>query len=214
MTDPLEDQLRRRKRQLASGLAALVLVSAGLVAFQVSRPGNSSPRQEMAAQGENGSPSATEAASGTVTSGVAASPPPTLRGSSQTTTITVPTTTPTTAAGATSSTTIASNGSQVRGMVLFGPTCPVERVPPDSACAPRPGPAHIQLLRTDGTVAAQGYAGSSGQFAISVAPGTYTVIAESTTSDPGRGCSANPATVTVSPMAASTIDISCDTGIR
>lgn len=102
------------------------------------------------------------------------------------------------------------------GTVLFGPVCPVERFPPDPACAPRPGAAHIQLARADGTVAAQGDAGSDGRFALTVTPGRYTVNAASGPPAPavGRGCAATPAQVALAAGATATVAVSCDTGIR
>lgn len=249
----LAGRVRRRKRQMSSALAALLLVSAGAVAVavQMGRPGNS-PARQVAARGANGSPSTNAGAGGASTSALAVSPgaastpgapstpgalgastgisttppvktvpsPSSVPGGPQATTVLAPTTTattPTTVPGVTStSTAIASAGSQVRGTVLFSPTCPVERVPPDPACAPRPGPAHIQLVRADGTIAAQGDAGSGGQFAISVAPGSYGVQAESSPAAPGigRSCTASPAQVIVKSEAGSTVAVSCDTGIR
>jgi hypothetical protein len=100
--------------------------------------------------------------------------------------------------------------------VTFSPTCPVEQIPPDPACAPRPGPAHIELVRADGSVAAQGDAGANGQFAITVAPGTYAVHATTLPGSAaiGRGCTATPASVRVTPAAGADVTVSCDTGIR
>jgi hypothetical protein len=268
MTDPLEDQLRqaltsdaarfspvetmgatrdqvigrvrRRKRQVSLGLAAVLLVAAGAVALQMGRPGDS-PRQ-VAAIGGDGSastasgttatgsgdpgPSGVSVSPGAVgvvvtpTVGVVVVPPSSVPGAPRGTTLPAPATTittPTTSPGVTSvPTTTASTGSQVGGTVLFGPTCPVEQNPPNPACAPRPGPAHIQPVRINATVAAQGDAGSDGQFAISVAPGTYLVQAQSTSSTGGigRGCTVTPAEVSVAPDTRTTVAVSCDTGIR
>ena len=44
-------------------------------------------------------------------------------------------------------TTTLAPGSEVRGTVVFSPVCPVECDPPDPACAPRPGPATVELAR-------------------------------------------------------------------
>jgi len=67
-----------------------------------------------------------------------ATTPPPVRATT-TTTIVAPSTvpTPTTAAA-----TLPASGG-VSGTVLFSPVCPVERVPPDPACAPRPGAGEI-----------------------------------------------------------------------
>jgi len=104
--------------------------------------------------------------------------------------------------------------SEVRGTVLFSPVCPVESIPPDPACAPRPGPADIELVRPDGSVAAAAGAGDDGSFAIAVAPGRYAVGATVRGPGIGGGCQADPPEVTVDPGAPATVTISCDTGIR
>ncbi len=89
-------------------------------------------------------------------------------------------------------------------MVLWGPVCPA--VISDPSCAPVPGPAHIELVRADGTTAAQGDAGDDGGFSVSVPPGSYSVNAP--------GCRTSPNAVTLAPGAAASVDVLCDTGIR
>jgi hypothetical protein len=217
-------------------VAAVALVlTAGTVALAAGRSGNSSSRR-VAAAGANGSDSTTTSApvDGTPVVGVdPASPtstivvPSTTIGSGSATTrpttapkvSTVPSTGPSTTSMSTTtiaSTTLVPARSQVRGTVLFSPTCPVEQNPPSPSCAPRPGPAHIQLLRADGSVAAEGTAASDGTFAIAVGPGNYTVVAQTVAASSaiGRGCTANPGSVTVTPGSAQTVAVSCDTGIR
>jgi hypothetical protein len=99
--------------------------------------------------------------------------------------------------------------------VRFSPVCPVERVPPDPQCAPRGGAARITLVRADGAVAASGDAAAAdGAFSFPVAPGTYAVQAAAAAPSPGRGCQADPSTVTVPARAYVTVTVSCDTGIR
>ncbi|MCA1675610.1 MAG: hypothetical protein LC799_26670 [Actinobacteria bacterium] len=132
-------------------------------------------------------------------------------------TTTVPATSPTTApitAVTTSPTTRAGARSGVKGTVLFSPVCPVERPRPDPECAPRPGAADIQLVRPNGTVAAQGRAGSEGHFGVVVAPGFYAVRATADAPGPGKGCQVEPAEVTVVAGAVALVAVSCDTGIR
>jgi len=102
--------------------------------------------------------------------------------------------------------------SGVKGTVLFSPVCPVEQVPPDPACAPRPGAAEIRLVRRNGPVAAGSQAGPDGRFVVRVRPGHYAV--EATASSPGKGCQATPSEVTVTARSYVTIDVGCDTGIR
>ncbi|MEA2826600.1 MAG: hypothetical protein QOG43_1039 [Actinomycetota bacterium] len=106
------------------------------------------------------------------------------------------------------------DGSGVHGTVLFGPVCPVERIPPDPACAPRPGPARIRLFRADGALAAEGTAGDDGNFMIPVGPGTYEVQTEAATAGPGRGCQAEPAQILVPSGSFVSVSVTCDTGIR
>jgi len=71
-------------------------------------------------------------------------------------------------------------------------------------------------VRADGSVAAAGDAGTSGDFAIPVAPGTYTVEAAAIAANTsiGRGCTVTPAQVTVARGTTVTVAVSCDTGIR
>jgi hypothetical protein len=103
-------------------------------------------------------------------------------------------------------------GSEVTGTVRFSPVCPVERLPPDPACAPRPGPADIELVGPDGVVAASTTAGEDGAFTIPVPPGSYEVRAAAGTL--GRACQPDPAQVIVAPASSVSVSVSCDTGIR
>lgn len=99
----------------------------------------------------------------------------------------------------------------VKGRVTLSPTCPVERMPPDPACAPKPYPTSISILK-DGNMylvnAMQGDA--DGAFSVSLDPGTYTLRAS--------GGSVLPRCPDVSVEVKSgqnvTADISCDSGIR
>jgi len=102
----------------------------------------------------------------------------------------------------------------VEGTVLFGPVCPVERIPPDPQCSPRPGAARIQVVRADGGVVAEGTAGLDGRFTIAVAPDTYDVTAVATAPGPGRSCQVDPPQVTVVAGSFVPVRVACDTGIR
>ena len=126
-----------------------------------------------------------------------------------TTTTPTPTPTPTTVAAVQ-----VPGPAEVRGTVLFSPVCPVERNPPDPACAPRPGPATVQLSRTDGIGFAEDQAGDDGRFSMAVPPGVYTVHAFGAASGIGGGCQPDPAEVTLEPDTSTTVTVSCDTGIR
>jgi hypothetical protein len=99
----------------------------------------------------------------------------------------------------------------VRGTVLLGPVCPVERIPPDPACAPKPYATAITVYRAGSTsVFATGKSDASGTFQFSLPPGSYTLKASGGTMLPR--CS--PTDVTVGLSGYATTSISCDTGIR
>lgn len=113
---------------------------------------------------------------------------------------------------ATVSTTTTASG--VAGTVRFGPVCPVERIPADLACAPRPGAASIRLDPSGGRPAITGTAGADGRFSIPAPPGVYAVSATATAASPGRGCSADPPQAMVVAGTFVTVSVLCDTGIR
>lgn len=144
-------------------------------------------------------------------------PTTTARVPHPTTTVRIPPSPSTTTARitvVTTSTTTPAGGSGVNGVVLFSPICPVERIPPDPQCAPRPGAADVQLVGLDGGVAAQGRAGSDGRFSIVVAPGRYTVAATAPSPGLGRFCQADPDQVSVGAGTFVSVAVACDTGIR
>lgn len=117
----------------------------------------------------------------------------------------------TTTAITTGDSTITPADSGVRGTVSLGPTCPVERIPPDPACADK-GYAGTIVVRRAGanTVFARTMSDATGAFKLTLPPGAYTLTA-------GEGkmlprCT--PTAITVAPHAFVTASISCDTGIR
>lgn len=157
------------------------------------------------------------ATSAPTTTLVTTSTTPTTRASSSPTTPSSalrPTTTARAASDPPTTRTTPVSSSGVQGSVRFGPVCPVERIPPDPQCAPRPGAASIQLLGPNGGVVAQGDAGGDGRFSISVGPGAYDVRAVAPSSGPGRGCQAEPARAKVVAGSFATVTVTCDTGIR
>jgi len=101
--------------------------------------------------------------------------------------------------------------SGIEGVVLVGPTCPVERMPPDPACADKPYATAILVYRT-GTKKPFiiGNSTSDGTFKFSLPPGSYTLAAKSGAMLPY--CS-EVSTVVVAEEYTS-VDISCDSGIR
>ena len=154
---------------------------------------------------------------GTVATGVPTTPPSTASGGGAGTT--VPSTAPSTTV-VTPSTTVATVVptsvsvalvAVVRGTVTYVTSCPAGRNSATTCVAHR-GPAHIELLNTDGSVAAAGNAGSGGAFAITVAPGTYAVHATTiptTTAAAALPCTATPNQVTASSGSGSAISVSC-----
>jgi len=101
--------------------------------------------------------------------------------------------------------------SGVRGVVVAGPVCPVERIPPDPNCADRPIAAHLTLSHGAGGGGRGGQAssGADGTFEIRAAPGHYTLSA---TTHEAMRCASQ--TVVVDAGAFTDVQVSCDTGIR
>ena len=101
--------------------------------------------------------------------------------------------------------------SGVRGTISLGPTCPVERIPPDPACADKPYATAVVVYRAGSKAPLIiGNSDAAGAFTLPLAPGSYTLQAGSGTMLPR--CA--PITVTVAANAYATTSISCDTGIR
>ena len=101
--------------------------------------------------------------------------------------------------------------SGIRGTVSLGPTCPVERDPPDPQCADKPYATKLSITRSGSSSAfATAQSASDGTFSIPVPPGSYTVSAQSGTMLPR--CA--PVSVSVTSTQYAVADISCDTGIR
>jgi hypothetical protein len=66
--------------------------------------------------------------------------------------------------------------SGIRGRALVGPTCPVERDPPDPGCADRPYHGALAVAAaSDGHMVASFETDAEGNFTVAVAPGEYTV---------------------------------------
>ena len=66
--------------------------------------------------------------------------------------------------------------SGIGGRVLAGPTCPVERFPPQSQCAPRPLAASLRIRRVETSSASKlVHSGASGRFRVLLPPGDYII---------------------------------------
>ena len=67
-------------------------------------------------------------------------------------------------------------GTGVAITAAAGPTCPVESIPPDPACAPRPVAGATILIRGgEGTIVATLVTDANGTASVALFPGTYTV---------------------------------------
>ena len=95
---------------------------------------------------------------------------------------------------------------------LAGPTCPVETIPPDPACAPRPvAGAKVIVLDAQGREAAAIVLDAKGSAAITLAAGKYVVRAQ-----PAAGLMGTPEAIdaTVVDGKLTPVALSYDTGIR
>jgi hypothetical protein len=93
-----------------------------------------------------------------------------------------------------------------------GPTCPVEKVPPDPACEPRPvADATIIVVDGQGKTVATVVTGADGTVLVAVPAGSYVLQPQAVT---GMMGGAQPVDVTVVDGAATPAVVSYDTGIR
>lgn len=101
-------------------------------------------------------------------------------------------------------------GSGVELRAVAGPTCPVETVPPDPSCAPRPVAAPV-AIRQDGQTLRTVTLVGDGRLLVLLPPGRYTLEAA-----PVEGLMGTPAIVEVDVPAEgwTTVELAYDTGIR
>lgn len=107
--------------------------------------------------------------------------------------------------------------SGVEGIVLVGPTCPVERI--DSPCPDRPAAVTLAAYvgaPAGGQIAGTAASGADGRFRLALPPGTYT-LQRAPCPATGRGCTfpriiALPVTVRIGAFTA--VVVHGDTGIR
>jgi hypothetical protein len=101
----------------------------------------------------------------------------------------------------------------VRGTVSAGPTCPVQRDPPDPACAERPVAGAVLVVSdASGTEVKRVTSAADGSFSVELAPGAYRVTAQ-----PVDGLMGTPAPIDVQVEAGqpmTELQVSYDTGIR
>jgi hypothetical protein len=107
-----------------------------------------------------------------------------------------------------SSALIVPSGTGVFGIVTAGPTCPVEQV--GNPCPPRPVAAEVDVQDVNGHSAASTRTDGAGRYALSVKPGSYTLVLVTGSTFPR--CPSESAVISSS--APLRVDVSCDTGIR
>ena len=105
------------------------------------------------------------------------------------------------------------NQQPISGRATAGPTCPVERNPPDPACAPRPVAGAVLLIQDRaGAEVARVTTGKDGRFSVALAPGAYRLVPQRVASFMGA---ARPVDFQVEAgQATPPLEVSYDTGIR
>lgn len=105
----------------------------------------------------------------------------------------------------------AGSSGSLSGYIHTGPTCPVERIPPDPACADRPyADATVAIKNNASGALTTAVSDASGTFRATLAPGTYTLEVTSASRFPI--CGSTEASVISGQVAK--VDIGCDSGIR
>ena len=101
--------------------------------------------------------------------------------------------------------------SGIEGMVLLGPICPVQSIPPDPACADKPTSASFEVrdART-GKLVLNTSSDTNGHFRINLQPGIYQLKSKSMQ----LGERIKPLNVTVRPNEFEKVSLDVDTGIR
>ena len=108
----------------------------------------------------------------------------------------------------------ASGGQEgIRGNVLLGPICPVERAPPNPQCADRPYQTRLAVTTVDqARVIKEFGSDAKGIFSIELPPGEYAIRSVANANILPRCGSTGPITVKTSAYTEATVY--CDTGIR
>ncbi len=101
-------------------------------------------------------------------------------------------------------------GSGVRGTVTIGPTCPVERIPPDPRCADRPYQGQLVIKSQDRKISLNVLPDANGMFERELPPGDYTIGPSGNVAYPRAGTQ----TFTVLPNRYTEVTIQFDSGIR
>ncbi len=100
--------------------------------------------------------------------------------------------------------------SGIRGTATIGPTCPVQRIPPDPTCADKPYAALLNFSTQSGTLVKQVQAKGDGSFEAALPAGVYVITQAEGKIYPRL----SPQTVTVKQDQYTSIHLSFDSGIR
>ena len=100
--------------------------------------------------------------------------------------------------------------SGIKGIVLIGPTCPVETFPPKPDCADKPFSAKIFIKNSNGLKVGEFSSGIDGKFSVPLSPGTYVLEPQSRNVLPR----AESQTVIVQENKFAEIIVNYDSGIR
>lgn len=104
--------------------------------------------------------------------------------------------------------------SRVSGRVVLSPICPVEHLPPDPACAPKPYKTFLQIKsQVNGKVYRTLATSALGTFSLLMAPGRYFLQVRQG-AYPSRYPRCTPVNFVVAPGKALKLLMNCDTGIR
>ncbi len=102
----------------------------------------------------------------------------------------------------------------IRGRVTSSPTCPVERVPPDPACAPKGFVARVRIFRlADQRTVRRLTTAADGRFSVQLRAGHYGVVARPAAGGPLPRCGGS-VTAVVHSGKQTRVALDCDSGIR
>ena len=103
-----------------------------------------------------------------------------------------------------------SGSSGISGIASLGPTCPVERMPPDPACAYKPYQGSFYVRTESGKLVATFNTKSDGSFKLSLTPGTYIITLALNSAMPRL----SPTMVIVEKGKSTAVVLTLDSGIR
>ncbi|MCA1812473.1 MAG: hypothetical protein LC624_00805 [Halobacteriales archaeon] len=102
--------------------------------------------------------------------------------------------------------------SGIQGKAMLGPTCPVERDPPDPQCADRAYAGNLTVLEAGSGRVVKVFTAQDGTFRVALAPGNYTIGDAGSESRLPRCATDGPFAVVAERY--TEVTVRCDTGIR